>query len=144
MRAVIQRVTSARVSVDEAAVGEIGPGLLVLLGVGRDDTPAVADRLAERIARLRIFGNDDGKFDLSVLNTGGEILVVSQFTLLADTTKGNRPGFSDATRPELARPLVERFCAALSGRGVSVATGVFGATMSVELVNDGPVTTILG
>jgi len=144
MRAVIQRVTSARVSVDEAAVGEIGPGLLVLLGVGRDDTPAVADRIDDRIARLRIFGNDDGKFDLSVVDTGGEILVVSQFTLLADTTKGNRPGFSDAARPELARPLVERFCAALSGRGVSVATGVFGAMMSVELVNDGPVTIILG
>ena len=144
MRAVIQRVSSARVSVEEAAVGEIGPGLLVLLGVGTDDTPTEADRLAGRIARLRIFGNDEGKFDLSILDTGGEILVVSQFTLLADTSKGNRPGFSDAARPEVARPLVERFCAALSGQGVSVATGVFGARMSVELVNDGPVTIVLG
>ena len=143
MRAVIQRVTSARVSVDEAAVGEIGPGLLVLLGVGRDDTPAVADRLAERIARLRIFGNDDGKFDRSLLDTGGAALVVSQFTLIADTAKGNRPSFSHAARPEAAEPLYERFAEALRELGIHVETGVFGARMAVALVNDGPVTILL-
>ena len=145
MRAVIQRVSSARVSVEEAVVGEIGAGLLVLLGVGTDDTPTEADRLAGRIARLRIFGNDEGKFDLSVLDTGGEILVVSQFTLLADSKrqKGTRPSFTNAARPEIANPLVERFCAALAGLGVPVATGVFGAKMEVELVNDGPVTIVL-
>ena len=145
MRAVIQRVSSARVSVEEAAVGEIGPGLLVLLGVGSGRHP---DRgRPSRRQGSRDFASSattTGSSTCSVLDTGGEILVVSQFTLLADTSKGNRPGFSDAARPEVARPLVERFCAALSGHGVSVATGVFGARMSVELVNDGPVTIVLG
>jgi len=144
MRAVVQRVTHASVTVEGEVVGAIGPGLLVLLGVAADDTAEEADRLAGKVARLRILESADGKLDLSVLDTGGEILVVSQFTLLADASKGNRPGFSDADRPEVAKPLVERFCAALSGQGVSVATGVFGARMSVELVNDGPVTIILG
>jgi D-tyrosyl-tRNA(Tyr) deacylase len=144
MRAVVQRVTYARVTVEGEVVGAIDKGLLVLLGVATDDTAEEADRLAAKVARLRILESADGKLDLSVLDTGDEILVVSQFTLLADTTKGNRPGFSDAARPEVAKPLVERFCAALSGQGVSVATGVFGARMSVELVNDGPVTIILG
>ena len=116
----------------------------MLLGVATDDTPEDVDRLAGKVARLRIFEASDGKFDRSVLDVGGEILVVSQFTLLADTAKGNRPGFSDAARPEVAKPLVERFCAALSGHGIPVATGVFGARMSVELVNDGPVTIVLG
>jgi D-tyrosyl-tRNA(Tyr) deacylase len=144
MRLVVQRVTKASVTVDGEVVGAIGHGLLVLLGIARDDTPEDADRLAGKVARLRILDSSDGKFDLSVLDTGGEILVVSQFTLLADATKGNRPGFSDAARPEVARPLVDRFCAALSGHGVPVATGVFGARMGVALVNDGPVTIILG
>jgi D-aminoacyl-tRNA deacylase len=143
MRVVIQRVTKASVTVDGEVVGAIGPGLLVLLGIATGDTAADADRLVGKVARLRILERE-GKFDLSVLDTGGEILVVSQFTLLADATKGNRPGFSDAARPEVAQPLVERFCAALAGLGVPVATGVFGARMSVELVNDGPVTIVLG
>lgn len=144
MRIVVQRVTRASVTVDGEVVGAIAQGLLVLLGIATDDTPEDVDRLAGKVAHLRIFEASDGKFDLSVLDVGGEILVVSQFTLLADTAKGNRPGFSDAARPEVAKPLVERFCAALSGHGISVATGVFGARMSVELVNDGPVTIVLG
>jgi D-tyrosyl-tRNA(Tyr) deacylase len=144
MRIVVQRVTRASVTVDGEVVGAIAQGLLVLLGIATDDTPEDVDRLAGKVARLRIFEASDGKFDRSVLDVGGEILVVSQFTLLADTAKGNRPGFSDAARPEVAKPLVERFCAALSGHGISVATGAFGARMSVELVNDGPVTIVLG
>ena len=144
MRVVVQRVTRASVTVDGEVVGAIAQGLLVLLGIATDDTAEDVDRLAGKVARLRIFEASDGKFDLSVLDVGGEILVVSQFTLLADTAKGNRPGFSDAARPEVAKPLVERFCAALSGHGIPVATGVFGARMSVELVNDGPVTIVLG
>jgi D-tyrosyl-tRNA(Tyr) deacylase len=144
MRAVVQRVTHATVAVEGEVVGAIGNGLLVLLGVATDDGAEEADLLAGKVARLRILESADGKLDLSVLDTGGEILVVSQFTLLATATKGNRPGFSGAARPEVAKPLVERFCAALSGLGVPVATGVFGARMSVELVNDGPVTIILG
>jgi len=143
MRAVCQRVSEARVRIEAAVVAEVGAGLVVLLGVGRGDTIANTERLAGKIARLRIFEDDDGKFDRSLLDTGGAALVVSQFTLLADTTKGNRPGFSDAARPEVAKPLVDRFCAALSQLGVPVATGVFGARMSVELVNDGPVTIVL-
>ena len=144
MRIVVQRVTRASVTVDGEVVGAIAQGLLVLLGIATDDTAEDVDRLAGKVARLRVFEASDGKFDLSVLDVGGEILVVSQFTLLADTARGNRPGFSDAARPEAAKPLVERFCAALSGHGVSVATGVFGARMSVELTNDGPVTIVLG
>ena len=144
MRIVVQRVTRASVTVDGEVVGAIAQGLLVLLGIATDDTPEDVDRLAGKVARLRIFEASDGKFDRAVLDVGGEILVVSQFTLLADTAKGNRPGFSDAARPEVAKPLVERFCAALSGHGISVATGAFGARMSVELVNDGPVTIVLG
>ena len=144
MRIVVQRVTRASVTVDGEVVGAIAQGLLVLLGIATDDTPEDVDRLAGKVARLRIFEASDGKFDRSVLDVGGEVLVVSQFTLLADTAKGNRPGFSDAARPEVAKPLVERFCAALSGHGISVATGAFGARMSVELVNDGPVTIVLG
>ena len=139
MRAVCQRVTDARVRVDGALVGEVGPGLCVLLGVGRGDDEAAADRLAAKVARLRVF---DG-LDRSLLDTGGGALVVSQFTLLADTRKGNRPSFSDAAPPAEAEPLYERFCAALRGLGVPVATGVFGASMQVELVNDGPVTLLL-
>jgi D-aminoacyl-tRNA deacylase len=129
LRAVVQRVAEARVRVDGEVVGEIGPGPCVLLGVGREDDEAAAERLAGRVARLRIFENDEGKFDRSVLDTDGAALVVSQFTLIADTAKGNRPSFSQAAPPELAEPLYERFCAALREVGVPVATGVFGARM---------------
>jgi D-tyrosyl-tRNA(Tyr) deacylase len=143
LRAVIQRVAEARVRVEDEAVGEIGPGLCVLLGVARGDDQVGAERLAGRIARLRIFENDEGKFDRSVLDAGGAVLVVSQFTLIADTAKGNRPSFSEAAAPELAEPLYETFCAALAGLGVPVETGVFGARMHVALANDGPVTIVL-
>ena len=139
MRAVCQRVAAARVRVDGAVVGEVGAGLCILLGVGRSDDAAVAERLAAKVARLRIF---DG-MDRSLLDVGGGALVVSQFTLLADTRKGNRPSFSDAAAPAEAEPLYERFCEALRALGVPVATGLFGASMQVELVNDGPVTLLL-
>ena len=129
--------------VEDEVVGEIGPGLCVLLGVARGDAEATAERLAGRIARLRIFENDEGKFDRSVLDAGGAVLVVSQFTLIADTAKGNRPSFSEAAPPELAEPLYETLCAALRELGVPVETGVFGARMRVELANDGPVTILL-
>jgi D-aminoacyl-tRNA deacylase len=143
MRAVCQRVGSARVSVDGAVAGEIGAGLCVLLGVAAGDGEEAAVRLAGKIARLRVFADDDGKFDRSLLDTGGAALVVSQFTLTADTAKGNRPSFSGAAPPEEAEPLVERFCSELRALGVLVETGVFGAHMAVELVNDGPVTIVL-
>lgn len=139
MRAVVQRVSRARVTPG----GEIGAGVCVLLGVAADDEAAVAERLAGKVARLRIFDNDAGRFDRSLLDVGGEALVVSQFTLVADTAKGNRPSFSGAARPERAEPLYERFCAELEALGVRVARGVFGARMAVELVNDGPVTIVL-
>ena len=115
----------------------------MLLGIADGDDEAGIVRLAEKIARLRIFQNDEGKFDRSLLDTGGAALVVSQFTLIADTAKGNRPSFSHAARPEVAEPLYEQFCAALRELGVAVETGVFGAHMDVELVNDGPVTIVL-
>ena len=139
MRAVVQRVASARVSPG----GSIGAGLCVLLGVAEGDTEADAERLAAKVARLRIFENEEGRFDRSLLDVGGAALVVSQFTLLADTAKGNRPSFTDAAPPEEAEPLYERFCAGLRALGVQVGTGVFGARMAVELVNDGPVTIVL-
>jgi D-tyrosyl-tRNA(Tyr) deacylase len=131
------------VCVDGDVVGAIGQGLLVLLGARHDDMSENATRLAAKIARLRIFRDDAGRFDRSLLDVGGEALVVSQFTLLADTRKGNRPSFTDAAPPDQAEPLVDAFCAALRAEGVSVATGVFGAKMEVELVNDGPVTIVL-
>ena len=143
MRAVVKRVTHARVLVAGEVRAEIGPGFCLLLGVGRDDDPEAAERLAGRVARLRIFENEEGRFDRSLLDTGGAALVVSQFTLLADTAKGNRPSFTAAAPPEEAEPLYERFCEALRALGVEVATGVFGARMKVELVNDGPVTIVL-
>lgn len=143
MRTVVQRVSRATVRVDGQVVGDIGTGLLVLLGVAAGDAEADADRLAAKVARLRIFENDAGRFDLSLLDTSGAALVVSQFTLIADTAKGNRPRFSGAAAPEEAERLYERFCAALRGLGVAVELGVFGARMGVELVNDGPVTITL-
>jgi D-aminoacyl-tRNA deacylase len=132
------------VVVDDKTRGEIGAGVCVLLGVARGDTAAEAERLAGKVARLRIFENEEGKFDRSLLDTGGEALVVSQFTLIADTAKGNRPSFTPAARPEEAEPLYESFCASLRALGVRVETGVFGARMRVELANDGPVTLFLG
>ena len=136
-----QRVTQARVRIDGAVVGEIGHGLCVLLGIARGDGDA--GRLAGKIARLRVFADDGGRFDRSVLDVGGSALVVSQFTLIADTAKGNRPSFVAAAPPEEAEPLYERFCLELEQLGVPVARGVFGASMAVELVNDGPVTIVL-
>jgi D-tyrosyl-tRNA(Tyr) deacylase len=141
LKAVVQRVAEARVVVDGRAVGSVGPGLLVLLGVARGDEAAAAARLAGKIARLRVFEHD-GRFDRSLLDVGGAALVVSQFTLLADTRKGHRPSFGDAAPPEEAEPLYEAFCEALRAEGVPVETGVFGARMQVELVNDGPVTIV--
>ena len=143
MRAVVQRVAAARVVVGGVTVGEVAGGLCVLLGVARSDGAAEAERLAHRVARLRIFENDEGRFDRSLLDTGGAALVVSQFTLIADTAKGNRPSFAQAAPREDAEPLYDAFCASLSELGVRVETGVFGARMAVELVNDGPVTIVL-
>jgi D-aminoacyl-tRNA deacylase len=140
---VVQRVASARVRVGSDVRGEIGAGLCVLLGVERSDTADRAERLAAKVARLRIFENEDGRFDRSLIDTGGAALVVSQFTLIADTAKGNRPSFTEAAPPEQAEPLYEAFCAALRDLGVAVETGVFGTGMAVELVNDGPVTIVL-
>jgi D-aminoacyl-tRNA deacylase len=131
------------VRVGGSVVGEIGAGLLVLLGLGAVDDAATADYLARRVARLRIFENDQGKLDRSVVDTGGAVLAVSQFTLIADTTKGNRPSFSAAAGPADAEPLYERFCGGLEGLGLAVERGVFGARMAIELVNDGPVTIVL-
>lgn len=143
MRAVIQRVSKASVTVDGAVVGQIGRGLLVLLGVGAGDAAADARQLAEKIANLRIFADDEGRFNRSALDIGGAALVVSQFTLYADTRRGRRPSFSGAALPEAAAPLVDGFVAALRERGLPVSTGVFGAHMDVNLRNDGPVTIIL-
>ena len=127
----------------EEVAGEIGFGLCVLLGVARGDDAAAASRLAEKVARLRIFEDEQGRFDRSLLDAGGEVLVVSQFTLIADTGKGNRPSFSGAAPPGEARQLYEAFCGALAAPGVPVEQGVFGEHMAVELVNDGPVTIVL-
>jgi D-tyrosyl-tRNA(Tyr) deacylase len=143
MRAVVQRVSEASVAVAGERVAGIGTGFVVLLGVERGDGDEAASRLAGKVARLRVFENEDGRFDRSLLDVGGEVLVVSQFTLIADTARGNRPSFAHAARPEEAAPLVERFCDALREEGVGVRTGVFGARMQVALVNDGPVTIIL-
>jgi D-tyrosyl-tRNA(Tyr) deacylase len=139
VRAVCQRVTRARVSPG----GEIGSGLCVLLGVAASDGEADVTRLAGKVARLRVFEDEQGRFDRSLLDLGGAALVVSQFTLIADTARGNRPSFSGAAPPEQAEPLYERFCEELRGLGVPVETGVFGARMELELVNDGPVTIVL-
>jgi D-tyrosyl-tRNA(Tyr) deacylase len=143
MKAVCQRVSEARVRVAGEVVGEIGAGLCVLLGVARGDGEPDGERLAAKIARLRVFADDEGRFDRSLVEVGGSALVVSQFTLLADTAKGNRPSFTGAAPPGEAEPLYERFCASLRDLGIPVEQGVFGAKMAVELVNDGPVTILL-
>jgi D-tyrosyl-tRNA(Tyr) deacylase len=140
MKALIQRVSEARVEIDGQVVGAIGRGLLVLLGVETGDETTAADRLARKIAALRIFEDEAGKMNRSVLEVGGGLLVVSQFTLLADLRKGNRPSFIAAALPAVAEPLYEHFCANLRAQGLVVATGRFGARMAVRLVNDGPVT----
>jgi D-tyrosyl-tRNA(Tyr) deacylase len=145
VRAVIQRVTSASARVDGRIVGSCGPGLVVLLGVADGDSSLAASQLASKVARLRIFAKTDGRFGRSVLDAGGQALVVSQFTLIADAKlpKGTRPDFSGAARPEVAEPVYERFCQTLRELGVHTETGIFGAKMQIELVNDGPVTMIL-
>jgi D-tyrosyl-tRNA(Tyr) deacylase len=139
VKAVVQRVSRA----SSSPGGSIGPGLCILLGVADGDEPADAERLAQKIARLRVFENAEGRFDRSLVDTGGQALVVSQFTLLADTAKGNRPSFSKAAPAAAAEPLYEQFAAALRALGIEVQTGVFGARMVVELANDGPVTIVL-
>jgi len=142
LRAVVQRVSRARVFVDGEAVAQIGAGLCVLVGVAEEDGEGDAIRLADKVAHLRIFANEHGKFDLSLLDTGGDALVVSQFTLIADTAKGNRPSFSRAAPPKRAQPLYEAFCDVLEAEGVDVSRGVFAARMEVELLNEGPVTIV--
>ena len=139
----IQRVSSASVTVEGETVGAIGAGLLVLAGVREGDDEATAVRLAMKTAELRIFPDEAGRFNRSLLDTGGEALVVSQFTLYGDTRKGRRPSFNDAARPEVAEPIIEAYCRALTEAGVRVAQGRFGAHMQVALVNDGPVTLII-
>jgi len=143
VKVLLQRVTRAAVRVDGETVGSIGPGLLVLLGVEQGDDKADAEYLADKAAELRIFPDDEGKMNRSVEDAGGELLVVSQFTLAASTRRGRRPSYSRAAPPELAVPLYEKFTAHLRGRGLRVAEGVFQAMMEVELVNDGPVTVLL-
>ena len=143
MRAVVQRVTSAKVEVDGTVVGEVGSGLMVLLGVGKEDSAAGAEFLADKIVGLRIFSDEAGKMNLSLLDTGGAMLAVSQFTLYGDCRKGRRPGFDAAAPAEVARGLYEHFVKAVRARGVRVETGVFQADMQVSLVNDGPVTLIV-
>lgn len=143
MRAVVQRVTRARVTVDGRVAGEIQAGLLILLGVSRSDDPQGASYLAEKIANLRIFGDGAGKMNLSLLDTGGSVLVVSQFTLYGDTRGGRRPSYIQASPPEEASRLYEEFVRSVRATGVTVETGVFQAHMQVELVNDGPVTILL-
>lgn len=143
MRAVLQRVRTARVLVEDRVTGEIGAGLVVLLGIGQGDTTTEADLLADKIIHLRIFGDENSKFNLSSLDTAAEMLVISQFTLFADCRKGRRPSFSDAARPEAAEPLIEHFTSRLRAAGLKVASGEFQADMLVQLENSGPVTICL-
>jgi len=140
MRVILQRVSHGRVSVDGRTLAEIGPGLVILLGVGPQDGEEQIRYLVEKIANLRIFGDEQGKINRSVLDIGGRAIVVSQFTLYADTRKGRRPSFTDAASPEIASPLVDRFAELLNDQGVPTQTGEFGAYMLVEIANDGPVT----
>ncbi|MGA8015457.1 MAG: D-aminoacyl-tRNA deacylase, partial [Candidatus Dormiibacterota bacterium] len=142
MRAVVQRVRRAGVTVESRVVGEVGPGLCVLLSVGPGDTQAIAEHLAQRVAGLRIISDEDGRMNLDTGRTGGSVLVVSQFTLHADTSRGHRPRFIGAAPPDLARDLCDRFAGALRSLGLTVATGEFGAHMQVEILNDGPVTLV--
>lgn len=140
MRVVIQRVERGRVTVDGRVAAEMGRGAIILLGVGPEDGEEQADYLAEKIVNLRIFEDEAGKMNLSLLDVGGEAIVVSQFTLYADTRKGRRPSFVDAAPPEVAEPLVAHFAKLMEGKGVPTKTGQFGAKMMVEIFNDGPVT----
>jgi D-aminoacyl-tRNA deacylase len=143
VKALIQRVTGASVSVDGRITGEIKQGLVALLGVGSDDSERDADYLADKIVNLRVFSDDDGKFNLSLLQVGGGLLVISQFTLMADTSHGRRPSFTGAALPEKARQLYEYYINKVKESGVTVATGIFAAHMRVQIVNDGPVTIML-
>lgn len=140
MRALLQRVSQASVTVDGQVVGQIGQGLMVLLGIGQGDSEKQVKMLADKIVQLRIFEDDEGKMNRSLLDIQGEILVVSQFTLYADTRRGRRPGFTSAAPPALAIPLYEQCKSTLASYGLTVASGIFGATMSVQLHNEGPVT----
>ena len=140
MRVVLQRVSSASVRVDGNVIGDIGPGLVLLIGIHRDDTDEDMHYVMDKCVHLRIFSDETGKMNHSVLDMGGELLVVSQFTLYGDTRKGRRPGFDQAGRPDMAEPLYERAVARLRDHGLQVATGRFGANMQVDLINDGPVT----
>jgi D-tyrosyl-tRNA(Tyr) deacylase len=143
MRVVLQRVTHARVSVEGRVLAEIGPGMVILLGIGPGDGEEQARTLAEKIAHLRIFEDEQGKMNHSLVDTGGQAIVVSQFTLYADTRKGRRPSFTEAALPEIASPLVDRFASLLRAQGITTQTGEFGAHMLVEIANDGPVTIYL-
>lgn len=143
MKALLQRVSQARVLVDGREVGAIGRGFVVLLGITHSDTPAEAEWLAQKVAGIRLFEDEAGKLNLALADVGGGVLVVSQFTLYADAQKGRRPSFSEAARPEAAEPLVEHFVQQLRRLGLPVATGVFGARMLVEIHNDGPVTVMI-
>lgn len=140
MRALVQRVSDAQVSVGGAVIGEIGPGMVILVCAMQGDSDAEAQKLASKAVKLRIFRDGDGRMNRSLLDIGGAALVISQFTLAGDTSRGNRPGFSSAAAPEVGEALYERFAATVASHGVSVATGRFGADMAVSLVNDGPVT----
>ena len=143
MKAVVQRVTQASVTVDGEIVGKIGKGYLVLFGVGEGDTKADCDRMAAKLIKLRVFEDQNGKTNLSIGDVGGEMLIVSQFTLYADCSHGNRPSFTMAAKPDVANELYEYFCEKISESGINVRKGVFGADMKVELLNDGPFTVIL-
>ena len=143
MRLVVQRVTYARVTSGDDLLGEIGNGAVVLAGIGGDDTPEVVDRMADKLVGLRYFDDADGRTNLAIAEAHGSLLVVSQFTLYADISRGRRPGFTRAALPEVAEPLVDRFVARLRGAELRVETGRFGADMAVELVNDGPFTLVL-
>lgn len=143
MRAVIQRVTQGRVIVDGNTVADIGLGLVILLGIGPEDNAEIAEQLADKIAYLRIFSDEEDKMNLSIRDVGGVAIVVSQFTLFADTSRGRRPSFIGAAKPDLAEPLVDIFAGYLSDQGIPTQTGVFGAHMDVQLVNNGPVTIVM-
>jgi D-aminoacyl-tRNA deacylase len=143
VRAVVQRVSEASVSVDGKVTGSVGSGLCVLVGVGHDDTDEDAEWMADKVVDLRIFEDEQGKMNRSVVDVGGGVLAISQFTLFGDARKGTRPGFVDAARPEVAQPLYARFCECVRARGLHVGEGVFRATMQVRIVNEGPVTLLL-